>query len=188
MQTDDGQLIADYLEGDEKALNVLVGRYLKDVYNFACQLTGNAQGAEDIAQGSFVKAWKHIRRYREGSNFKTWLFAITRNTAIDWLRKKKEVAFSSFENECGENLLTETLADDRPLPDELIARAENIRFVESLLLELDSKYRDVLTLRYSGNLTFEEIGKALQRPLDTVKSQHRRALVALRRLLQAEPA
>lgn len=187
MKASDGQLVSEYLEGDERALSVLVDRYLKDVYNFAYSLTHNKQAAEDIAQESFVKAWKHIRRYRQGANFKTWIFSITRNTAIDWLRQKKEIALSAFENEAGENVLLATLKDTAPLPDELIAQAEDTRFVEGLLEQLNPQYREVLTLRYSGNLTFEEIGQILKRPLHTVKSQHRRAIATLRRSLQVEP-
>ena len=188
MQNDDAQLISAYLEGDEKALTLLVDRYLKDVYNFAYRLTGNPQAAEDITQDSFIKAWKHIRQYRRGSNFQTWIFTITRNTAIDWLRQKKELAFSSFETAQGENVLVETLADEQPLPDELFARAEDTRYVEALLAQINPQYREVLTLRHSSNLTFEEIGKIVRKPLHTVKSQHRRALVAIQRLLQAETA
>ena len=188
MDRNDGQLVTDYLEGDETALGFLVDRYIKDVYRFAQQLTNDAGAAEDVTQESFVKAWKHIRSYRQGSNFKTWIFTITRNTAIDWLRKQKEIAFSTFENAEGQNALLETMADTTPLPDELLIRAENTAYVASLLEQLDPKYRDVLTLRYSSNMTFEEIGEVLRRPLHTIKSQHRRALVMLRRLLEAEPA
>lgn len=188
MDRNDGQLVIDYLEGDDTALSFLVDRYIKDVYQFAYQLTGDASVAEDVAQESFLKAWKHIRSYRQGSNFKTWIFTIARNTAIDWLRKKKEVALSAFENEEGYNAILETVPDGGLLPDELLERAENVEYVSSLLEQLDSKYRDVLTLRYTSNMTFEEIGQMLNRPLHTIKSQHRRALVMLRRLLEAEPA
>lgn len=188
MQRTEDQLISDYLEGDEQALSVLVDQYLTDVYNFAFKLTGDLQAAEDIAQESFIKAWKNIRRYRGGNNFKGWIFSITRNTAIDWLREKKELVFSDFENEKGENTLVATLADNGPLPDELLARAENTTYLEGLLEQLNPNYREVLALRYTSNLTFEEIGGILKRPLHTVKSQHRRAIVALQRLLQVEPA
>lgn len=188
MKEIDGQLISAYLEGDENALGLLVERYVKDVYNFAFRLTGDIQAAEDIAQDSFIKAWKHIRKYHQGSNFQSWLFRITRNTAIDWLRRKKEIVFSSFENERGENILVETLTDKQPLPDGLIAQAEDAKFVQALLMQLDPRYQEVLTLKYTSDLTFEQIGEILRRPLHTVKSQHRRALIALRRLLQAEPA
>ncbi|MFA6315225.1 MAG: RNA polymerase sigma factor [Candidatus Paceibacterota bacterium] len=183
----DEQLISDYLDGSEKALGTLIDRHLTNAYNFALKLVNDSQVADDITQEAFVKAWNNIRGFRQGSSFQTWLFAITRNVAIDWLRRRKELVFSAFENERGENMLTETLVDTGLLPDELLARAEDARFVEILLEEIDPLYRDVLKLRYSSNMTFAEIGEFLKRPLHTVKSQHRRALIALRRSFEARP-
>lgn len=187
MSRDDNQLISAYLEGDDKALTVLVDKYLADVYSFALRLTNEPQAAEDITQESFIKAWKNVRRFLPGNNFQAWLFSIVRNTAIDYLRSKKEIAFSAFENAQGENILTAVLSDEGPLAEELLARAEDARYLGGLLEQINPDYRAVLDLRYSSNLTFEEIGEILKRPLHTVKSQHRRALVALRRLL-ANPA
>ncbi len=186
MKKTDEQLILNYLEGDENALNTLVDRYLTDAYNFAFQLTHDSQATEDVVQESFIKAWKNIRGWKRGSSFKTWLFAITRNTAIDWLRSRKDLILSTFENEAGKNILTETLADENPSPFELITRAEDAFFVKNLLEELDPLYRDVINLRYSSNLTFKEIGEILKRPLYTIKSQHRRAIIALRRSLETK--
>ena len=189
MKENDEQLIAEYLEGDENALSILVDRYLTDVYTFAFKLTGDKQVAEDITQESFTKAWKNMRKFVPGNSFRGWLFTIVRNTAIDFLRKKKDVPFSFFENTNeGENILTATLADTAPLPDELLLRAEDVRFLELLLGQINPEYSEVLTLRNSSNMTFGEIGKLLKRPLHTVKSQHRRGLVALRRLFEKKTA
>jgi len=188
MNKTDEQLISDYLEGDEQSLGVLIDRYLLNTYNFAYKLTNDRQAANDVTQESFIKAWKNIRKYRQGSNFQNWLLTLTKNTAIDWLRKRKDLSFSSFENEKGVNIFTETLVDNKPSPLELLAQAEDDIFVQELLKEINPLYKDVLTLRYSSDFTFEEIGKLLKRPLHTVKSQHRRALVAIRRLLEAQSA
>jgi RNA polymerase sigma-70 factor, ECF subfamily len=187
MRQSDEQLIINYLDGDEKAIGLLVDRYLTDIFNFAFKLTSDKQAAEDITQESFIKAWKNIRGFRRKSSFQTWLFSIARNSAIDWLRKKKEIAFSAFEKADGTNPIAETIVDRELLPDELITQAEDIQFVQSILTELNPIYSEVLTLRYSSNLTFEEIGKILKRPIHTVKSQHRRALIALRRVLETRP-
>jgi len=186
MERSDDQLIAEYLEGSDDSLSVLVDRYLPDAYRFACGLVTDSQVAEDITQESFIKAWKNARRFIPGNSFRNWLFAIVRNTAIDYLRKKKEVPFSTFQTAEGQNTLVATLADERPLPDELIARAEDAEYLQGLLSQLNPDYREVLTLRHTSNMTFEEVGKSLKRPLHTVKSQHRRAIVALQRLIQAE--
>ncbi len=186
MKKTDEQLISDYLEGDDKSLELLVNRYLSDAYNFAHKLVRDREVSQDITQESFVKVWKNIRKYRQGSNFKTWLFTIIRNTAIDWLRQKRDLTFSFFENKKGENIFVENLVDETPLADELLVQAQDAVLVEELLAELNPLYRDVLTLRYSSNFTFEEIGEFLKKPLHTVKSQHRRALATIRRLLQVE--
>lgn len=186
MDRDDTQLIDAYLEGDEQALEALVDRHLAHVRNFILRLVGDKPAAEDIAQESFIKAWKNIRGFRTSQNFSAWLFTIAHNTAIDHLRRKKEIALSSFEDPEGNNILLETLADRAPRPDELLAHAENIHYVAALLDELGPRYHEVLTLRYEKDLTFAAIGALLRRPLHTVKSQHRRALAALRRLVETQ--
>jgi len=187
MKKTDDQLICDYLEGDEKSLTALVDRYISDAYNFALKLTGDNQAAEDITQESFIKAWKNMQKFIPGNNFRGWLFCIIKNTSIDWLRKKKAVPFSFFaKNTEGENMLESTLADTSPLPDELLMRAQDSNYLKEVLLQINPNYQEVLNLRQTSNMTFEEIGKLLKRPLHTVKSQYRRGLVALRRLIEAE--
>ncbi|NTV44411.1 MAG: sigma-70 family RNA polymerase sigma factor [Candidatus Yonathbacteria bacterium] len=184
-ETDDA-VIAAYLAGDEESLATLVDRYMDDAYRFAMKLVGDSEVAEDVVQESFIKAWRHIRRFRPGANFRTWLFSIVRNTAIDRLRKKKEQALSSFENEEGENVLAVTIPDEAPRADELLARAEDAAYIERLLVELNPQYREVILLRYGDGLTFKEIGDILKKPLHTVKSQHRRAVEALRKVASAQ--
>ncbi len=187
MENDD-LLISRYLEGDDRAIAALVDRHLPAVYRFAFSLTHDAQAAEDIAQESFIKAWKNIRGFIPGKSFQAWVFRIARNTAIDFLRKKKETAFSFFESASGGNPVVDALADSGPLPHELLEKAEDADYARRLLETLDSRYRDVLISRYEGGLTFAEIGQALKRPLHTVKSQHRRALALLRRAVETQPA
>jgi RNA polymerase sigma-70 factor (ECF subfamily) len=187
MQKTDDQLITDYLDGNENSLEILVDRYLGEAFTFAATVTGDPQVAEDVVQDSFMKAWKNMRKFVPGNSFRGWLFTIVRNTAIDYLRNKKEVPFSTFDTDTQkENVLTATLADTEPLSDELLARAEDARYINMLLGQLNPEYQEVLTLRHTSNMTFNEIGKVLKRPLHTVKSQHRRGSVALRRLLEAK--
>lgn len=188
MSTSDDQLISAYLEGDESALAVLVDHYLPDAYRFACSLTGDAQVAEDVVQESFIKAWKNARRFIPGNSFKKWLFAIVRNTAIDSLRQRKDVAFSVFQTAEGGNTLVSALADEQPLPDVLLTRAMDLEYLQRLLEQLNPEYREVLSLRHTSNMTFEEIGQVLKRPLHTVKSQYRRSIIALQRLVESAAA
>lgn len=185
MEKTDKQLIFDYLRGDENSFRDLIRRHLKSVYNFVYRLAGNAKDSEDITQEVFLKVWKNIKRYDQDRGFKTWLFTIARNTSIDWLRKKRNLVFSDFDNEEGGNAIIDELADLAPLPDEIFKKSEDKKFFDELLNKLSPVYKEVLLLRYKDQFTFEEIGEILGKPLDTVKSRNRRALIVLRELLNA---
>lgn len=188
MDTTDEELIRAYLAGDESAFAELTHRHLGGVYSFILRFVGSAHDAEDITQDTFLKAWKSLKKYNpSASKFKTWLFRIARNSAIDFLRKKKHIPFSQFETESGANMLTETVADAEELPDALLMKLEDAKELHATLEELPPKAREILLLYYTNDLTFEEIGEMLGEPANTVKSRHRRALQALRKILEGGP-
>jgi RNA polymerase sigma-70 factor (ECF subfamily) len=186
-QNTDEELVGLYLDGDEHAFTEIVQRHIKPLYNFVLRLSGNGRDAEEIVQESFVKVWKHMKNFRQGEKFKTWLYTISRNTTIDVLRKKKSILFSAFETDDGNNMLENTVPDNELLPDELFENTERKEFAEKLLENLPLHYREVLLLRYQGELDFSEIASALGKSVNTVKSQHRRALLALRKELVSAP-
>jgi len=183
MRHSDEQLIADYLGGDRKSLEILIRRYLKPIYGFVYRYVGNSQDAEDITQDAFVKMWRNLKRFDKRKSFKTWVFTIAKNTAMDVLKKKKTIPFSEFDNEEGENILTETLADQRFLADKVFERASIVQLLQSAIDNLLPKYRLVLSLRYNDNLNFREIAEILGEPLNTIKSRHRRALTIFKKNL-----
>ena len=187
MEYSDDDLILQYRAGDQKAFDELVIRYLDQIYGFARRMTGNAGEAEDIAQETFVKVWKMLHRYRTTNTFKSWVFAIARNTAIDRLRKKKTPVFSDFENAEGKNSVTDTATDPDTIPEMLIEKAETKKLLDGALADLPPVDREILVLHYSDDLTFEAIGKILKKPLNTVKSRHRRALQRLRDYFEKSP-
>src|SRR3989344_2314066 len=133
MNKSDHELISNYLNGDQESLEVLIRGYLKPIYSFVYGYAGNSQNAEDIAQETFVKAWRNLKKFDQGKSFKTWIFQIAKNTAIDFFKKKKAIPFSEFENEDGENTITETLADPSPLPNELLEKAGMAQALTSAL-------------------------------------------------------
>ncbi len=182
----DQQLIAAYFQGNEKSLEVLIKQYLKPIYSFVFRYVGNFQDAEDITQEVFVKVWRNLKKFDQNRSFKTWIFSIAKNASIDWLRKKKTVPFSSFENEEGKNKLIETLADPAPLPSELLERADIAQILTSAMEKLSPKYRMILFLHCNDHFTFREIAEVLEESIDTVKSRYRRALIILKKLL-SEP-
>ena len=91
---------------------------------------------------------------------------------------------SDFDTEDGHNYLMETIPDPETIPEKLIIRAEEKNMVEGALQSLTIDEREILTLHYQEEMTFEKIGEILKKPLNTVKSKHRRALLKLRSFLE----
>lgn len=179
----DEKLVELYLDGEAVALDVLVERYLKWIYNFTARLCGDRKEAEDLTQETFLKAWKNLKKFDQKKSFKTWIFNIAKNTSIDYLRKKKSIPFSNFENKDGENLLAENLVDLAPLPPEIFERNNLAREIEVAIAKLPVKYQAVIFLKFNNDFTFQEIADSLDEPLDTVKSRCRRGLALLRKIL-----
>jgi len=182
MEQTDEQLVTDYINGNEEALNLLIKRYLKPVYNFAINYVGDDSEAQDVTQEVFVKLWRYIKRFDTGRKFKTWIFEITKNTAFDHLKKKKPLLFSRMNVSEDEDLQFEnTLSDDAPTAPEMLDREMTREQVMKGIDRLSPDYRAVLTLRLADDLNFQEISEVLHKPLNTIKSQYRRAVVQLKR-------
>jgi len=182
----DEVLIKNYFAGDEKALEALIERYLKPIYSFIYRYLGDVSEAEDATQETFIKAWRNLKKFNQEKNFKIWLFQIAKNTALDYLKKKKAIPFSEFENEKGENIIVETLTDNSPLPAELFDKKQTAQMLNAAMEKLPPQYRMVLFLRYNDHFTFQEIADIFGEPLNTVKSRHRRAILLLKKLLKVE--
>lgn len=180
----DEQLIKDYLNGEKEALEILIGRYLRPIFYFICSFTHSVPEAEDLTQEVFLKVWKNLKRFKKGKSFKPWLFAIAKNTAFDFFRKKKMLTFSEL-NFGGEEdeLMEENIVDEVSLPSELYERQEIVSQFNEAVQKLSIKYRLVLWLKYREDLTLAEISEILKEPLETVKSRHYRGLLAVRKLL-----
>ncbi|MEK7631048.1 MAG: RNA polymerase sigma factor [Patescibacteria group bacterium] len=179
MHKTDSQLVSEYIVGDDAALEVLVARHLTLTYRFVYKMTGNAQDAEDITQETFIKAWRALKTFDQHKNFTTWLLTIAKRTAIDMLRKKRGLSFADFQDDDGANRLIDMLAADSRSP---LAEAEGIE-VRAAAENLSDPYREIISLHYDDGLSLEEISMRLEKPANTIKSQHRRALIALRKLL-----
>ena len=188
MEPNDQQLVKDYLDGDEESFDVLLNRHLKPVYNFIYRICKNKEDTEEIVQDTFFKTWKNLKKYHEDQSFKTWLYTIAKNTTMDLLRKKKSLTFSelSDSNDESENSFQDNIADEAPLPDELFALAEKKKLLDNLLDRLPPIYKEVLLLKYGSELEFEEIAKILNKPPETIRSQHRRALIKLKECIYSQ--
>lgn len=182
-ERNDEQLVRQYLKGDEKSLEVLIERHLKPIYNFVRRYIGNAIDAEDITQEVFVKTWRNLKKFNQQKKFKTWLFAIAKNTCFDYLRKRRFISFSAIEEEGRDGAIIKNLVDASAGSEQIISRLDAQQKIIPALKKLPPKYRMVLHFRFHNQLTFREIAAVLNEPLNTIKSQYRRALTMLREII-----
>jgi RNA polymerase sigma-70 factor (ECF subfamily) len=179
----DHEIIISYLKGNEGAFDILVKRYMTQIYRFVYRYAQDAAVAEDITQHVFLKVWKNMKKIDQTKNFKSWLYTIAKNTALDFLKKKKSVPFSQFETPEGKNVLTESLADTMHLPDRLAqVNQDSLIFLDSIS-QLSEKYQLILSMYYYEYLNFREIAEKLKEPINTIKSRHRRGLILLKKII-----
>jgi RNA polymerase sigma-70 factor (ECF subfamily) len=180
MEQTDSELVQAYLQGNEGSFQSIVSRYSGSIFNFTARLCGDREEAHDLTQEVFIKVWKHIHRFDRNKNFKTWIFSIARNTTIDYLRKRKPERFRVGGLETGQSSES-LLPDPEPLPEEIFAHAELGEKLERALSTLSPEYAAIILLHVVEEMTFAEIGEAHDKPMNTVKSQYRRALIAFRK-------
>jgi RNA polymerase sigma-70 factor (ECF subfamily) len=178
---DDSSLIKRHLEGDPTALELLIARHLKPIYHFIYQKVGSQGDAEDLAQEVFVKVWKNMAKFDQSKAFKPWLFQIARNASIDFLRKKKSIPFSRFENDKGQNMILEHTAIVSP---NLIETLNNKAVVALLTNGLSMHEQKIIQLRHEQGMTFKEMSGVFEESINTIKSRYRRILRQLKGKIQ----
>jgi RNA polymerase sigma-70 factor (ECF subfamily) len=178
----DKELVEQYFAGDKSAFDALVGRYLNPIYHFVSRIASHTPDAQDLTQETFMKAWRQLKRFDTERSFKAWLFTIARNTSIDYLRKKKAMPISAFDDVEGNNIILDTLEDFSATDaEELFDRDLARGAVAGVVQKLSPAYQTVISLRYENDLTFQEISEVLGESIDTLKSRYRRALTLLKK-------
>lgn len=181
----DEQLVNAYLKGDEESLEILIKQYLKPLYSFVYRYVRDSQETEDIIQEVFIKTWQNLKRFDQQKSFKAWIFVIAKNTAIDFLKKKKAVPFSMIKNFENENII-QGIFGSEPKLNELFEQKTMIEIVSVALEKISLKYRQVLSLYYNNGLTLQEIAGTLKEPVNTIKTRHRRGIQLLKKSLETK--
>ncbi len=169
-------LIAMCSKGDMRAFEELVLRYEKKVVAAAFRLCGDRQQGEDLAQETFLRAWRALSGYRGQASFGTWLMAILTNLWRDKLRKNQlpqESLDEAFEGD--EGPLQKQFQDTAPGPEALTEAAETDQVLGHLLQELKPEYKEALVLRDVQGFSYEEVAVITGSNLGTVKSRINRA-------------
>lgn len=177
------QLIRKAQHGDRDAFALLLERYEKQVYHQALRMVSNPEDAADMTQEAFLKVWQGLPSFQGDSSFSTWLYRLTNNVCIDFLRReKKRRGDASLDDEDRE--LASTLADPAPTPQRTLEQRELQQAVADGLAKLSEEHRQVLVLREINGLSYEEIGQVLRLSAGTVKSRIARARLALANFLR----
>jgi len=177
----DKNLIQNYLKGEAKSIDVLIEKYFKPIYGFVYKNVGSQADAEDITQEVFVKVWKNLKKFDQKRDFKPWIFQIAKNTSIDFLRKKKSIPFSRFEDKQGKNVLLENMASPKV---DILEILNNKRVLISATANLSEKDKKIINLRHSDGLSFKEIAETLKESINTTKSRYRRIITNLKKTIK----
>jgi len=176
-QLNDTQLLDGLRARDSEALEKLYERYSPILYAVIVRILRDERESEDVLQEVFLQAWKQADRYsQERGSVKAWLIMMARSRAVDRVRSiesGKRVQAAVAEEE-------PLIGGDVPLPGQSAERSERQRLVRASLENLSREQREVLELAFYQDMSHSEISEQLKRPLGTVKTQMRSALMALR--------
>jgi len=165
----DGILVLDCQSGSVKALEILVSRWQKRLWQYAYNLTRNTDASWDITQEGWLSIIKGLRKLQDPACFKAWAYRIITNKSIDWVRKDKKVKQISMKG----------------IEEQQTSRKNDIG-IKELLEKLDIGKKVVLSLYYFEQLTIPEISIALKIPKGTVKSRLHNARKELKKLYQKD--
>ena len=182
---DDKQLVQQAAAGDTAAFETLVERYQQQVYHLALRMVNNEADAQDLAQEAFIRAWRSLGSFQFTSQFSTWLYRLTSNICIDFLRVQKRRKVVSLTMLRDDEDSQWDLPDDDPLPEQQMIVREEHEALERAFAALDPEFRQILTLRIINGCSYQEISQILDIAEGTVKSRISRAREQLRKKMAA---
>jgi RNA polymerase sigma-70 factor (ECF subfamily) len=175
-------------DGDSEAFDELVVRYRTRVFGMIYNMVHSEQDAWDLAQDSFVKAWKSIKRFRGQSSFYTWIYRIVMNVTIDWLRKKQvKAGGAEFDDSIqlkDVDPASKTLPRPDALPSENLEQREIRTEIDKAIAQLSPEHRAVILMKEIEGMQYHEIAETLGCSIGTVMSRLFYARKKLQNLLR----
>lgn len=175
----DRELVATAAQGLEGGFEELVRRYQRPISAYVYRMVGDYDCALDLTQEIFIKIYASLARYRPEFKFSTWIYKIAHNAAIDHLRRNagRERSISNGSESEPQQLVIESKGLS---PEQQSEREERRIEIESVVRLLPTAYRELIVLRHSQDLTYEEIVEVTGLPLGTVKNRLFRAREMMR--------
>ena len=171
----DAQLVELASAGDQQAFEYLFTRYRDALTRLFEQRLGDRDIASDLLQETFIKVYIHLDKYSKGYTFGQWIYAIARNTLVDHLRRRMD-DISIDERFRSPQATT-------PTPEESVIINQSRTHFYAALDELSEEYRQVIEMRFLEEYSYEEIAERLGKPLNTIKTQIRRARAAICKII-----
>lgn len=158
---------------DQKAFNEIFHSHWEYLYNFQLKRTANCELAEEISIMTFAKAFDRIETFDSSYDFKTWLSTISKNIQIDLIRKKNKK--SAIKTISIDDDYESSSINSNPSPEEILITNQNVETLLSNIKTLKQDYRMILKLRFFEDLSYKEISKKLDQPINTIKVKLLRA-------------
>lgn len=179
----DAPLVARAVAGDHKAFELLVIKYQRRVQRLIGRMVRDVDLVEDIAQETFIRAYRALAQFRGEAQFYTWLYRIAVNTAkkaLMDLKRNPTVSENSFKSDDDdETSFLENELTSSETPDAVLASKEIAQIINAALEALPEELRQAITLREIEGLSYEEISEAMNCPIGTVRSRIFRAREAI---------
>ncbi len=175
----DRNLVRRAKAGEVGAFDALVEKYQHRILNLAGRYVSDHAARQDIAQEAFLKAWRNIRSFRGDSEFYTWLFRITVNTAISHLSAARRRPERTLPPRDGEEPSMDDLQADLDTPQGEVEAEEVAAVVNQVIAELSEDLRVAITLRELEGMSYEQIAYIMKCPTGTVRSRIFRARAAI---------
>ncbi|MBA3638000.1 MAG: sigma-70 family RNA polymerase sigma factor [Acidobacteriota bacterium] len=182
MPSSDEELVTLSQGGDLDSFNQLVLRWERPIYALAYRVIGREEEARDVAQETFLRAFRAIKGFKGQAKFSSWLYRITLNLCRDWIRKERRAPVSQAPEGidiielAGEAMPSESIED-------LVGRKQLGLAVSKAMAMLPEEQRTAIILKEYHGLTFQEIADLLDCPLSTVKTRLYQGLTVVRKQL-----
>jgi RNA polymerase sigma-70 factor (ECF subfamily) len=176
----DAQLVELAAEGDQQAFEYLFTRYREALMRLFEQRIGDKDSAADLLQETFIKVYLHLADYSRSYTFGQWIYTIARNTLVDHLRRRAD----------------DVPIDERfrapqataPSPEESVIISQSNTHFYNAIEELSPEYRQIIEMRFLEEYSYEEIAEKLGRPINTIKTQIRRARASVCKIILEKEA
>lgn len=180
---DDAALVQDYINGNERALEMLIIRHKLKIYNFIYSKVFDRDTAEDIFQETFIKVIRTLKRgvYNEEGKFLPWVMRIAHNLVIDFFRKNNRIP--TFDNN-DEFDIFQLIGDGNPTAERVMIEEQVVEDLQKLIIELPDDQKDVLTMRLYKDMSFKEIAESTGVSINTALGRMRYAIINLRKLIE----